>query len=201
MHQGRWHQWGTLIFIIWVNLQLTGCMNIAATGAQAIYQHRSLQRNLNDSYITLKINHDIQEDKKLKESHITVATYHSIVLLAGQAPAEWQRQLIEKNTKNIEGVKRVYNFIEIAQPLSALKKISDTWLTAKIKAKFIASNELDVTNIKVVTENGTVYLMGTLLRDEAEAAIAIASETDGVEKVVKIFSYLQILPSQSKLTI
>jgi osmotically-inducible protein OsmY len=198
MHQGRWKDLLSLLFLLFLScfsLLLTACVNIATTGAQAIYQHRNLQQNFNDSYLTLQIYQDIEADKKLDNTHISIATYHAKVLLAGQVPAPWQRARVEAIAENIEGVKRVYNLLTIAYPLSTLKKISDAWITAKLKTKFIASNDLDVTKIKIVTENGTVYLMGILPREEADAAIHIARETDGVEKVVKIFSYLQIVPS------
>lgn len=194
MHHGRWNIL-LFLFLSYLSLLLTACVNIATTGAQAIYQHRNLRQNFNDSYLTLQIYQDIEADKRLDNAHISIATYHSTVLLAGQTPTAWQRTRVEAIAKNTEGVKRVYNLLNIAYPLSTLKKVSDAWITTKLKTKFIASDDLDVTKIKILTENGTVYLMGILPREEAEAAVKIARETDGVEKVVKIFSYIQIVPS------
>ena len=195
MHQGRWlylniFKWGLVMGVVSL---LPACVNLATTGAQAIYQHRSLQQNFSDSYLTLQIYQAIQDDKQLDDTNITVATYHADVLLTGQAPTHWQRIRIEKIAKDKAGINRVYNLIRIAAPLSTLKKMSDVWITTKIKAQFIASNDLDVSKIKVVTENGTVYLMGIVLKEEADAAVELASETDGVEKVIKLFSYLKVV--------
>lgn len=61
-----------------------------------------------------------------------------------------------------------------------------------MKVKLIASEEVDATRIKVVTENGVVYLMGILPSEEAAEAASLASETEGVRSVVKIFSYVRI---------
>lgn len=171
---------------------LQGCTNVAMTGAQAAYNHRNIQKQVKDQYITMqafkKLNID---DKRFKNTNISIATYNRRVLLAGQAPESWQRDQAEQIVKEIPDVEKVYNLVSIGVPSSTIKRISDSWLTAKVKAKLIASNQVDASQIKVVTENGTVYLMGTIWPEEAKAAAEVASKTGGVERVVKIFSYLQ----------
>ena len=97
-------------------------------------------------------------------------------------------ELVQK----IDGVQQVHNYVAISGSASALSRAADTWLTTKVKSKIIASGDIDATRIKVVTERGTVYLMGTLTPDEADAAVDIASTTDGVTSVVKLFSYMKI---------
>jgi osmotically-inducible protein OsmY len=160
-----------------VAMFLSGCMNVATTGAQAIYNRRSLEKSWKDQSITLKANQ---------------ALYNREVLLSGEVPYAWQKMRAEQIVKNIPDVKEVYNSIIIAGASSPLTRLSDTWLTAKIKSKLIVSEDLDATQIKVVTENGTVYLMGIVLPEEANAAFDIANETEGVQKVVKLFSYIKI---------
>jgi len=172
---------------------LQSCADIAMTGAQAIYNRHSIQKNLHDQYITLQASKTIDVNRKIfRDTNISVATFHGEVLLAGQVPKVWQRAEIEKQVRAIPDIKKVYNLITIAAPSSTLKRISDTWITAKLKAKLLASNEVDGSQVKVVTENGTVYLMGILQPEEAQAAVELASHTAGVERVVKVFSYLHI---------
>jgi osmotically-inducible protein OsmY len=176
-----------------ITMSLNACIDVATTGVQAIYNHHSIQKNINDQYITIQIYKAIKLDKdQFDDANITIATYHSDVLLVGQVPTARQYKKIEEIAKDISGVKRVYNLLRISYPSSTLKRISDAWITAKVKAKLIASNDLDATQIKVVTENGTVYLMGILQEEEAQLAVQLASETGGVESVVKIFSYVHI---------
>lgn len=183
-----------LIFLVLISFfLLSSCMNIATTGAQAVYNQHSIKKNLNDEYISF------QAYKKLNptnlpfhDANISVATYNGEVLLAGQVPKPWQKTRAEQIIKGIPDVKTVYNTIDISGASSTLEQISDAWITTKIKAKLIASDEVDATQIKVVTENGTVYLMGVLLPEEADFATELAQDTDGVKQVVKLFSYVSI---------
>ncbi|MCH1933169.1 BON domain-containing protein, partial [Shewanella sp. A25] len=43
--------------------------------------------------------------------------------------------------------------------------------------------------IKVVTENGEVFLLGLVSRAQADLAVDIARNTSGVRKVIKVFEY------------
>jgi osmotically-inducible protein OsmY len=181
----------TIILVI--SLVLQGCSSVAMSGAQAVYNRQSLQKSFSDQYITVQAYRALHRGPSpFKDANISVATLNGEVLLAGQTPSEIQRLRAEFLIRRISNVEDVHNVISIAGPSSALKRASDAWITTKVKAKMIASNDLDATQIKVVTENGTVYLMGLLRPSEARAAIDIASETDGVEKVVKFFSYMRI---------
>jgi len=127
-----------------------------------------------------------------KDTNITIATFNDSVLLAGQVHSTWQKQELEKIVQKVAGDRTIYNYLEIANPSSALTHTSDSWITAKIKSQLMAINEIDVTQIKVVTENGTVYLMGIVPPDQAEIAVDVAKDTSGVQSVVKIFSYVRV---------
>lgn len=187
-----------MILVTFMLLQ-QGCLNVATSSAQAVYNHHSIQRNWKDQYTTMQANQAINvKTGEFSNANISIATMNGEVLLSGQVPAEWQKQKAEALVKNIPDVKTVYNLIVVASPSSTLTRLSDTWITTKIKTRLIASDDVDATQVKVVTENGRVYLMGTLSPDAAEAAVEIASTTDGVQSVVKIFSYVTIskkLPS------
>lgn len=176
----------TVIFI-------QGCMNVATTGAQAVYNRHHLQREFNDQYATLQIYHALKfKTHQFDNANIAISTYHGEVLLAGQVPTLWQKIKAGQIARHVASVDAVYNLLSVQSPSSVLTRISDTWITTKIKSKYIFSDDLDVSQIKVVTENGTVYLMGVLAPEEANAAVDLASDTDGVQKVVKIFSYIRI---------
>ena len=112
--------------------------------------------------------------------------------MTGQIPTKEESDAIESIVRQIPNLKEVYNLTSISQPASVLTQASDSWITTKIKAKLIASNDLDPSKIKVVTENGTVYLIGIVPHEEADVAIQLARTTDGVQNVVKVFSYLTI---------
>ena len=62
--------------------------------------------------------------------------------------------------------------------------------TSKVKARFVEANRFRANHVKVVTENSIVYLLGIVKRQEANDATEIARTTSGVQRVVKVFEYL-----------
>lgn len=165
----------------------------AMTGMQAVYNRHNLKKNFNDGFTTVKAYQAIYVDnKRYHDSHISISTYNDAVLITGQTPSRLKKYEIKQIVKHLAGKRSVYDFIEIANPSSVLTRASDGWITSKIKAQFIASSELDPSQIKVITENGTVFLLGTLQHEQANAAVDIAKNTSGVQSVVKVFSYLTI---------
>jgi osmotically-inducible protein OsmY len=71
-----------------------------------------------------------------------------------------------------------------------MTRTSDTWITTKVKTLMFAEKNFNANNVKVVTENGTVYLMGLVRRAESDKAVAIARQVKGVQRVVKVFEYI-----------
>lgn len=181
---------GTVIAALFL---LQSCADVAMTGAQVVYNRHRLEKNFHDQYITMRcyqaLNHKTDE---FKNANIVIATLNNEVLLTGQVPEPWQKAKAEQIVKKVPSVQAVHNLLAIASPSSSLIRISDSWITAKIKAKLIASSELDASQIKVVTENGTVYLMGTVKPEEAETAVKLANNTEGVQSVEKLFWYLRV---------
>lgn len=176
------------------SLLLSGCVSAVMTSANAIYNHNDLQHKANNYYIAFHIKNAIENDPQLaSQTNIGVTSFNRIVLLTGQAQTEQLRQRVISIAQNAPNVIRVYNAITIGNPTSASTSAEDTWITTKVKAKFIASNELEPGKIKVVTENHVVYLMGIVPKDQADIAVELTRHTAGVEKVIKIFYYV-IMP-------
>ena len=166
---------------------------MATTSAEVVYNRREWKSEFQDHYITLQAHRLLRiKTKKFDSANLTVSTYHGVVLVTGEAPKVWQKTEAEALIRKIPHVTKVYNLVTIQSPSSTLTRLSDTWLTSKVKSKLIASEDLDASKIKVVSENGIVYLMGVVPPDEGREAAKIASETDGVLKVVTVFSYLHI---------
>jgi osmotically-inducible protein OsmY len=122
-------------------------------------------------------------------NHIEVTTFNQIVLLTGEVSTAEQRQQAEDIARNNPDVKKIYNELAVTGATSTLTRTSDSWITTKIKSTMLATEDLKSGTIKVVTENGTVYLMGMVSHDQADMAVDIARKVSGVQKVVKIFNY------------
>src|SRR5579872_3877263 len=170
---------------------LAACMNAAVTGAQAVYSRHTLQSSFNDNYISMKAERLIYIDtNRFKDTNVSVSSFNGIVLITGHVNTQAQRLEIENIVKKIPGVQEIHNVVTVSNRSSALTRVSDTWITTKIKTKLIAMNDVDPGQIKVVTENGVVYLMGIVPPEQADIAVDLARETEGVQSVVKVFSYI-----------
>ncbi|MGD2136849.1 MAG: BON domain-containing protein [Gammaproteobacteria bacterium] len=185
-----------LVITITANL-LNGCATAvvggAATGASAAHDRRTLGTFIDDQGIELKVRLAIFNEKELNSQiHINVICINGVVLLVGQAPTAALKQQAEDIARNVEKVRLVHNEMSIAAPNSLMTRSSDTLITAKVKANLFGiegHEDFDPTRVKVVTENGVVYLMGILYRSEAEAVTARTRQVGGVQKVVKLFEY------------
>ncbi|MCG6898656.1 MAG: BON domain-containing protein [Gammaproteobacteria bacterium] len=177
---------------------LSGCAAVivggAAVGASAVHERRSVGTMIDDEGIEWKVRSTLNADKTLSsQSHLSVVSLNGVVLLVGQTPTEALRLQATTLTQGVEGVRAIHNEITIAAPNSYMTRTSDSYITSKVKTslfKVKGHEDFDPTRVKVVTENGTVYLMGILYRSEAEDAARQASRVGGVQKVVKLFEYL-----------
>jgi osmotically-inducible protein OsmY len=182
-----------LFIFLFAALTLQGCVNAAITSASVVYDRKNIQRSLSDHNISIQAYRKIYKDtKKYKNTSVAISSFHRIVLMTGQIPDPAERTEIENIVKSIPDIEHVYNLTTISEPVSTLISMSDSWITTKIKTRLLAENDFDQDSVKVITENGTVYLMGILPPEQADIAVDVARTTVGVQNVVKIFSYLRI---------
>jgi osmotically-inducible protein OsmY len=174
---------------------LHGCIFVvgAAAGAAAIavvYDHRTIANTFKDTKIANTIVSKIRLNPELRrECHIEVTVFRRVVLLTGETPNEEYRKEAEELARSTPDVARIYNQITLQGPTSTLTRTSDSWITTKIKSEMLATSDLKSGSIKMVTENGVVYLMGIVSRRQADIAVEVARQVSGVQKVVKIFQY------------
>lgn len=122
-------------------------------------------------------------------SHIVVTSYNGVILLAGQTPSTELKEKAGQAARNIQGVTKVHNELQILKPTSALVRSNDALMTSKIKTLMLAESTVPSTKIKVITENGIVYLMGLVTRAEGASATNVVAGVAGVQKIIKLFQY------------
>ena len=185
-----------IIAIIAAILFLPGCMPAvfvagAAAGGAVIYDHRSTKDILDDRNITFQVQNKLDHDMRLRQhAHVSIATFNHVALLLGQAPNNELRNHAEAIVKANPKIKILYNEITIGKPIANMARANDAWITTKVKTVLLATPGLSSTNLKIVTENGVVYLMGLTTRTQAKLAAAKTRKVAGVRKVVKLFEYL-----------
>ena len=129
-------------------------------------------------------------DTSYRGSHLVITAYNGVVLITGQVPSEALRDKATEITNTLRRVKRVHNELTVGGPTSFFARSNDAWLTTKVKSRLVATDKVPGTKIKVQTENGVVYLMGLVSRSDADLAVATATKVYGIQKIVKVFEYL-----------
>ena len=189
----------TLVLVLLFSQLLTGCIPVAlvagaTAGGVAVYDRRSLREGFVDREITRRCLYAIRNTNELDgRSHISVATENQVVLLVGQAQTPELKALAKQAISNVPNIKKVYNEIQVSGANSMMNRTSDSWMTTKVKTAMLREKNLKSSDIKVVTEAGTVYLMGRVTRDQADLATRVARRVGGVKMVVKVFQYQQPL--------
>ncbi len=204
VHSGqRWPvvEWLSFIFVVSglailpMLFMLTGCIPVAfVAGASAglvIYDQRTPKTITSDKNRGLVIQQHLNADRELwRQSHVTVAVFNGVALLIGQTPTEELRARAEEIARQTDGIKLIYNEISIEEPIHNSARHYDVWLTTKVRSALTVTHGLNSSTLKVVTENGVVYLMGMTTKYQGQIAASKAQEVSGVKKVVKLFEYI-----------
>jgi len=172
---------------------LSGCIPAAlvvgaTAGGAVIYDKRSMSTIAQDQEAGEKAGQLMNASPELQHgTHIAIATFDHVMLLVGQTSTPEQRDTAYQIASGVKNVSRIYNEITVQPPTSSWQRAHDAWITTKIKTEMLTTSGLHSTEIKVVTENGVVYLMGLLSPRQTELAVNIARRADGVKQVVKVF--------------
>jgi osmotically-inducible protein OsmY len=177
---------------------LTGCapaiIGGVTVGAGAIHDRRSTGAVIDDQTIELKaLTRLFNDDQVSANTHINVTSYNGIVLLTGEAPSEPLRNKAVSLVRTIPKVRKIHNEINLSAPSAMIARSSDSYITSKVKVSLLGIQNIrgfDPTRVKVVTEDGTVYLMGLLWPAEEQAVVERIRRIGGVQRVVKLFEYI-----------
>jgi len=184
-----------LITGISFSVLLTGCSDVISAGRQDPIKedpgHRTVGSYIDDEVVeTLAMVNLAKGSEQMEASNVSVTSYNGVVLLTGQAPSESARSEAEQIVSQVRKVRKIHNEIKISGISSAIARTNDTWLTTKVKAQLLTDESVDGARIKVVTDSSTVYLMGLVNTQEADTAVSIVRGIPGVEKIVKVFEYV-----------
>ena len=172
---------------------LNGCVPVviggaAATGVVVAEDRRTVGTMTEDEVIENKASSRVAE--KLKDVHVNVTSYNRMVLLTGEVPDANAKAAAEKIARAVDNVRAVVNELQVAGNSALSSRANDSYLTSKVKARFVDGQKFNALHVKVVTESNIVYLLGLVKKQEANDATEIARTTAGVQKVVRVFEYL-----------
>jgi osmotically-inducible protein OsmY len=173
--------------------QLGGCVAVVAAGAVgtavAGNDRRTFGTQTEDQGIEIKAAGRLPNIVG-DAGHVNVTSYNRKVLLTGEVRDEAMKRAVADEIRGIANVEAVMNELEVAGPSSYTSRSSDALITSKVKLSLADKKTVSATSFKVVTERGTVYMMGMVTQREGNIAADVAQGVSGVMKVVKMFEYI-----------
>ena len=180
----------TLLVVMVLNLGLSGCapamLGGMVGGAMVASDRRTSGTQLEDEGIELRSASAVRENFG-SNVHANITSYNRQVLMTGQVPTARERQQLEQLIGRVENVRSVVNELAVGPVSSVGERSSDVLISARVKAAMVDSEDVFASIYKVVTERGTVYLMGRVTQREANRATDIARSVGGVKRVVRVF--------------
>ena len=182
-----------LILGITVLPALQGCFPVVAagvtTGVLAAVDRRSVGTQTEDETIEWKASARVGEKLK-NNAHFNFTSYNRRVLISGEVPSAEVKAEAERIVAAVPNVQGVHNELIVGPASSFPDRSNDSFITSKVKSRSLDNTKFSAPHFKVVTEAGTVFLMGLLTQTEANAAIDVARTTSGVRKVVSLIEII-----------
>lgn len=173
-----------------ISLLMNGC---AVTGP-SIHERRRSDIVSMDRLIETRASRELRTDDEIKENcHVNVTAYNGMVLVTGEAPSPHLRDKIIAIVRTIPHIKQIHNAVLITKPSTYESRANDASITKNLKTALVAINTIpgfNGTEVNVITENGVVYLMGLVHKNEGAAAIETARRTPGIKKIVTKYEYI-----------
>jgi osmotically-inducible protein OsmY len=168
---------------------------VRTTGAEGITEDptaRTAGAVVEDQSIETKVVVNLKKlEPELKKANIKVTSHNGVVLLVGQVASDGLKARATQITSDSSTkIKRIHNELEVAGKTSLLARSNDNWVATKVRTLMLANSSVPSGQIRVITENGAVFLMGLVTQADADGAADLARNVSGVTRVVKVFEYL-----------
>ncbi len=188
--------WLVLVAAVVAVPAMQGCIPVAAVGvgafaASSANDRRTSGVQIDDEGIELRASNRVSE-RWGDKVHVNFTSYNRSVLLTGEVPDEATKAAIAQVVGGITNVRGVSNELAVGTPTAFSSRTNDSYITSKVKARFVDANTFNAFHVKVVTENSVVYLLGIVTEGEAKAATDVARTTGGVRKVVRLFEFCKV---------
>ncbi len=165
-----------------------------AAGASVAHERRDSRIVLEDEYTEHAAAGLLIDNPDINlHSRISVTSHNHVVLLTGQAETQAISDRFAEKVARLARVRMVVNEVTVGPLASFARESEDALITSRVKLALVGIDipGFDLTRVKVVTEEGTVFLMGLVYPREADAAVDKARYVPGVKKVVKVFEYIE----------
>jgi len=184
-----------LTLLLLLGLQLANCTAIVgATHDEPIKPDptkRTLGTYIDDGNLetiaTVNLN---KTSEALKKAKIDITVYNGVALLTGQVASADLRSQAANVVKALDRIRQVHNELEVRGKKSIWMSLGDSWVSTKVNTKLMANKDVKSSRVKVIVENGSVFLMGLMTRRQADIISNIAANTKHVNRVVRVIEYI-----------
>jgi len=160
-------------------------------GATMVADRRTFSKQIDDQSIEFIAHNELNKQKALSDNtNLHVISMNGTVLVIGQAPNSYLRDLAIKTIQDVPDIVTIHNQIRIGSTTAISTQSNDIWLTSKVKSALLTNGEVNAKDIKVVTENSEVFLLGLVTKQEANIVVEITRNINGVSRVFKAFEYI-----------
>ncbi|MFH4813314.1 BON domain-containing protein [Vibrio alginolyticus] len=191
------------LVILLTALSLSGCAGLfiagAATTANIVTDTRTTKQIWQDNNIEFEVAAIGNKAPFKGEVRVVASSYNGTVVLMGQAPTQDLILALERRAREVSGVKVIHNQIKQKEPLTVTQISNDSWITTKVKSALLTDSELNGVKVKVITEDGDVFLFGYVTPEQGDRATEIARNISGVKQVIKGFQYGEMEPVEVDL--
>ncbi len=186
----RWNHLGPLIMRCGLGilaLAVVGCAPISSTDNGS----RTPGTVIDDVAISNLATRQLRRSQETSvNTNINVLSHNGHVLLTGQVPDAASKTSAQEIVSGLAQVQMVHNELVVGPPTGLSTRSRDAWVTSKVKTRLLSERGVPGDRIKVTTEDGAVYLVGIVPREEADRAVDVTGTVQGVRKIVKVFQYL-----------
>ena len=131
------------------------------------------------------------QEPAFRGSNFSIVSHNGVVLIVGQTESEsLKARATDIASKASSKIKRIHNEMEVSGKTSLLSRSNDTWIATKVRTLMLTNKEVPSDQVKVIAENGSIYLMGIINQEQGDRAANLARNVSGVTKVVKVFEYI-----------
>ena len=131
------------------------------------------------------------QNRAFRDARFNIASHNGVVLLVGQVQSEALKQQATLIASEASvHVRRVHNELEVSGRRGMLSRSNDTVLATKVRVQLAANDDINSNRMRIIANNGTVYLLGIVDRQEGDRATNLARSVGGVQRVVNVFEYL-----------
>ena len=184
-----------LATLLTVALQSCTTILVETTGTEGIQEDpgkRTAGAVVEDQSIETKIIVNLKsQEPAFKKAHFDVISHNGIVLIVGQVQTEaLKNRATQIASEASSKIKRIHNELEVSGKTSLWARSGDNWIATKVRAQLYADDKVPSDQVRVITENGAVYLMGMVNQTQGDNAAALVRNVSGVTRVVKVFEYI-----------